>query len=55
MAHEHEHAPAPAPHSHEAPPERGTSWTGYALVKYSVILIIVLAILWFVANYFLGE
>jgi hypothetical protein len=29
--------------------------TGYAIAKYGIILIIVIVVLWFVANYFLGE
>jgi hypothetical protein len=44
------------PHSHEpAPPERGSGLTGYAIAKYGIILIIVVLVLWFVANYFLGD
>jgi hypothetical protein len=45
------------PHSHEPPPERGSGsgMTGYALAKYGIILIIVIVVLWFIANYFLGE
>jgi hypothetical protein len=29
--------------------------TGYAIAKYGIILIIVIVVLWFIANYFLGE
>jgi hypothetical protein len=29
--------------------------TGFALAKYGIILLIVIVVLWFVANYFLGE
>jgi hypothetical protein len=29
--------------------------TGYAIAKYGIILIIVIVVLWFVANYFLGD
>jgi hypothetical protein len=43
------------PHSHEPPPERGRGMTGDAIAKYGIILIIVIVVLWFVANYFLGE
>jgi hypothetical protein len=45
------------PHSHQTPPEpeRGTGLTGYAIAKYGIILIIVVVVLWFVANYFLGD
>jgi hypothetical protein len=50
----HTHEPEPQPHSHEPAPEPGTGMTGFALVKYGLILLIVLVILWFVANYFLG-
>jgi hypothetical protein len=39
-------------HAHEpAEPDRGTSWTGYAIVKYGFILIITIVILYFVARY----
>ena len=54
MTHDHHTEPAHS-HGQEPEPAAGTGWTGYALVKYGIILIIVLAILWFVANYFLGE
>jgi len=41
--------------THQAPPQDpSTGWTGYALVKYGFIFLIVLAILWFVGNYVLG-
>jgi hypothetical protein len=41
-------------HAHQAPPEdRGSSWTGYAIVKYGFILIITIVILFFVARYLL--
>jgi hypothetical protein len=44
------------PHSHEPPPpERGGGMTGYAIAKYGLILVIVIVVLWFIANYFLGE
>jgi hypothetical protein len=44
------------PHNHETPPpERGSGLTGYAIAKYGIILLIVIVVLWFVANYFLGE
>jgi hypothetical protein len=45
------------PHTHQpAPePERGSGLTGYAIAKYGFILLIVVVVLWFVANYFLGE
>jgi hypothetical protein len=44
------------PHTHEPAGEPRTSgWTGYALAKYGIILLIVIVVLWFVANYFLGE
>jgi hypothetical protein len=39
-------------HTHE--PER-SGLTGYAIAKYGFILLIVIVVLWFVANYFLGE
>jgi hypothetical protein len=39
----------------QAPPQdTGAGWTGYALVKYGFIFLIVLAILWFLGNYVLG-
>ncbi len=42
-------------HAHEPEPARdpAASWTGYALVKYGFIFLIVLAILWFLGNYVL--
>jgi hypothetical protein len=44
------------PHSHEPAPEPDRSGlTGYAIAKYGIILIIVVVVLWFVANYFLGD
>jgi hypothetical protein len=44
------------PHGHEPPPpEPRSGMTGYAIAKYGIILIIVIVVLWFVANYFLGE
>jgi hypothetical protein len=46
------------PHSHQPPPaepDRGSGLTGYAIAKYGIILIIVVVVLWFVANYFLGD
>jgi hypothetical protein len=44
------------PHTHEPAGEPRTSgWTGYALAKYGIILLIVIVVLWFVANNFLGE
>jgi hypothetical protein len=41
-------------HTHESEPESG-GLTGYAIAKYGFILIMVIVILWFVANYFLGD
>ena len=46
------------PHTHQEPaqqqaPPEDSSLTGYAAVKYGFIFLIVLAILWFVANYIL--
>jgi hypothetical protein len=40
-------------HAHEAPPpaEPGSSWTGYAVIKYGFILIITIVVLYFVARY----
>jgi hypothetical protein len=40
---------------HEPEPESGGGLTGYAIAKYGFILLIVIVVLWFVANYFLGE
>jgi hypothetical protein len=55
----HTHGTEPEPHSHEPAhepaPESGTGMTGFALAKYGIILLIVIVVLWFVANYFLGE
>ena len=39
-------------HSHDAPPE-GRGYVGYAAIKYTAIVVIVLAILAFVAWYIL--
>ncbi|MGH2661535.1 MAG: hypothetical protein ACRDH8_01750 [Actinomycetota bacterium] len=41
------------PHAvHESPPnDSGSSWTGYAAVKYGFILIITIVILYFVARF----
>ncbi|HEX5948619.1 MAG TPA: hypothetical protein VFZ45_03555, partial [Actinomycetota bacterium] len=39
-------------HAHEAPPaEPGSSWTGYAVIKYGFILVITIVVLYFVARY----
>jgi hypothetical protein len=40
-------------HEHEAPPPRepGSSWTGYAVVKYGFILLITIVVLYFAARY----
>lgn len=41
-------------HQHEAPPpprEPGSSWTGYAVVKYGFILLITIVVLYFIARY----
>ncbi|MFL5798978.1 MAG: hypothetical protein ACJ77A_13735 [Actinomycetota bacterium] len=41
------------PHTHEpyeAPPNQGSGLTGYAIAKYGFILLIVIAILWFLAQ-----
>jgi hypothetical protein len=40
-------------HAHGAPPptEPGSSWTGYAVIKYGFILIITIVVLYFVARY----
>jgi hypothetical protein len=41
-------------HSHEPEPrEPGSGWTSYAVVKYGFILILVIVILFFVAQYVL--
>jgi hypothetical protein len=42
--HDHTHQPA------EPVPDRGSSLTGYAIAKYGIILLIVIAILWFIAQ-----
>jgi hypothetical protein len=47
MTEEHEH------HEHTPEPE-SSGLTGYAVAKYGFILIMVIVVLWFVANYFLG-
>jgi hypothetical protein len=44
---EHDH------HEHTSEPE-SSGLTGYAVAKYGFILIMVIVVLWFVANYFLG-
>jgi len=41
----------PSTEFHEHDPEPGSAWTGYAAIKYSAIVIIVLAILAFLAWY----
>jgi hypothetical protein len=40
-------------HAHGAPPpaEPGSSWTGYAVIKYGFILLITIVVLYFVARY----
>jgi hypothetical protein len=44
------------PHSHQPTPEPDRSGlTGYAIAKYGFILLIVIVVLWFVANYILGD
>ncbi len=48
MTHHDPHYDREAP-----PPDPGTSWTGYALVKYGFILIITIVILYFLARYLL--
>jgi hypothetical protein len=46
------HAHQDPSHQHEAPPqEPGSSWTGYAVVKYGFILLITIVVLYFVARY----
>jgi hypothetical protein len=55
MTYDHGHG---QPHTHEPagePEPRSGGWTGYALAKYGIILLIVIVVLWFVATYFLGE
>ena len=50
MTEPHYHTNQPAPQ--QAPPQdTGTGWTGYALVKYGFIFLIVLAVMWFLATY----
>jgi hypothetical protein len=39
------------PHTHPAPMEPGSSLAGYAAIKYTAIVVIVLAILAFLAWY----
>lgn len=53
MTHEHGHADTHS-HGHETEPADG-GLTGFAIAKYGFILIITLVVLWFIANYFLGE
>ena len=44
----------PAQQPVQTPPQdTGAGWTGYALVKYGFIFLIVLAVLWFLGNYVL--
>jgi hypothetical protein len=52
MAHDHTHGDD---HGHTHEPATGGGLTGYAIAKYGLILAIVVVILWFVANYFLGD
>ena len=47
--HYHGNQPAQTP----PPQDTGAGWTGYALVKYGFIFLIVVAILWFLGNYVL--
>ncbi len=49
------HDPIDHGHAHEPAPARdpAAGWTGYALVKYGFIFLIVVAILWFIGNYVL--
>jgi hypothetical protein len=51
MAYDHGHGG----HSHEPEPSGGGGLTGYAIAKYGFLLAIVIVVLWFIANYFLGE
>ena len=54
MTEPHYHTNQPAQQPAQAPPQdTGSGWTGYALVKYGFIFLIVLAILWFLGNYVL--
>lgn len=41
------------PYHREEPPPRepGSSWTGYAVVKYGFILLITIVVLYFIARY----
>jgi hypothetical protein len=40
------------PYHRDAPPsDPGSSWTGYAVVKYGFILVITIVVLYFVARY----
>ncbi len=41
----------PSTEYHEHDPEPGSGWTGYAAIKYTAIVIIVLSILAFLAWY----
>jgi hypothetical protein len=41
----------PSTEFHEHDPEPGSGWTGYAAIKYTAIVIIVLSILAFLAWY----
>lgn len=38
---------------HDAPPpaEPGSSWTGYAVIKYGFILLVTIVVLYFIARY----
>jgi hypothetical protein len=51
MGHDHSHGDD---HTHGTEPEAGGGLTGYALVKYGIILVIVLVILWFLVTYVFG-
>ncbi|HYH27621.1 MAG TPA: hypothetical protein VEA19_02460 [Actinomycetota bacterium] len=53
MAHQHGHVDDHTHGQPAAPADGGL--TGYAIVKYGVILVITVLVLWFVANYFLGD
>ncbi len=50
-----EQPPAQPAHRHDAPPppDPGSSWTGYAVVKYGFILLITIVVLYFVGRYLL--
>lgn len=54
MAHQHEHDPHTHDHVHEREPAPSGDLTGYAVVKYGLILVITLVVLWFLFNYVLG-